>query len=302
MGFLTSAIALFHTNALPVTAEEIFRRRVSGMPVVALGSLAMLLCGGAATAADGKLLGTGGLVSLDGAAGGGITPWAVVATYAEREQIGAVASIASVNTRDFRLASKAIALGFNNRFEVSLAQQRFYSPAAVLGQDVIGAKAVLAGDLIYGTTPQLSLGVQFKRSTYPDRLKAIGINDTQDVDFYLSTSRLFLNGPLHRSWLINATARSTKAQQTGLLGFSNRRSLMLELSAAVLLNNTLALGFEFKDKPDQLAGLREDPWQDVFLAWFPNKQLTWGLAYVDLGRVAGRARQRGTFLTFQGQF
>ncbi len=130
----------------------------------------------------------------------------------------------------------------------------------------------------------------------------MGIRDQKDVDLYASVSRLFLSGPLDRSWLVNATVRSTKAQQIGLLGFSADRKWVLETSTAMLLNRNLALGVEYKTKPDELSGLREDDWKDVFLAWFPNKNLTLAVAYVDLGTIAGRKNQNGYFFTLQGQF
>jgi hypothetical protein len=52
--------------------------------------LAVLLCGlPALTLADnGRLLATGGVSSLEGAAGGGITPWAVLAGYGEAGKPG----------------------------------------------------------------------------------------------------------------------------------------------------------------------------------------------------------------------
>ena len=51
--------------------------------------LAALLCGNALAAGDGKLLLTGGVSSIDGAAGGGLTPWAVTGSYATSGQFGA---------------------------------------------------------------------------------------------------------------------------------------------------------------------------------------------------------------------
>ena len=41
-----------------------------------------------ASADAGRLLATGGATSLEGAAGGGITPWAVLAGYGERGEWG----------------------------------------------------------------------------------------------------------------------------------------------------------------------------------------------------------------------
>ena len=246
-------------------------------------------------------------MSIEGSAGGGISPWAVIAGYNESDQLSLLASSSRTETDDYQLQTNSVAVGAYNRVELSFTRQTFaipnsISPGGRLGQDVVGAKVRLLGDLIYGAYPQVSLGAQFKRSTEGATLDALGIKDHNDVDLYASVSRLFLSGPLARSWLVNATVRSTKAQQTGLLGFSADRKLVLEASAAMLLNRTLALGVEYKTKPDQLSGLREDDWKDVFLAWFPNKNLTLGVAYVDLGSIAGRKNQNGYFFTLQGQF
>ncbi len=246
-------------------------------------------------------------MSIEGSAGGGISPWAVIAGYNEADQWSALASSSRTETDNYRLQSNSVAIGWHNRVELSYARQRFDVPSAVspegrLGQDIFGAKVRVAGDLIYGPTPQISLGAQFKRSTAGTTLDAFGISDQKDIDLYASVSRLFLSGPIDRSWLVNATVRSTKAQQTGLLGFSADRKFVLEGSTAVLLNRYLALGIEYKTKPDELIGVREDDWKDIFLAWFPNKHLTLGVAYVDLGSLAGHKNQNGYFFTLQGQF
>lgn len=264
----------------------------------------LVLCATAfsAAAGDGKLRGAGGLISIEGSAGGGISPWAVIAGYNEADQASALAASSRVETDDYQLQTNSVAIGAYNRVELSLTRQTFAIPGARLGQDILGAKVRLAGDLIYGPYPQVSLGAQYKRSTQGSTLSALGIRDQQDVDFYASVSRLFLSGPLDRSWLVNATVRSTKAQQTGLLGFSSNRKFVLEGSTAMLLNRYVALGLEYKTKPDELSGLREDDWKDVFLAWFPNKKLTLAVAYVDLGEIATRKNQNGYFFTLQGQF
>ena len=264
--------------------------------------LALCATAFSAAAGDGKLRGAGGLISIEGSAGGGISPWAVIAGYNEADQASALAASSRVETDDYQLQTNSVAIGAYNRVELSLTRQTFAIPGARLGQDILGAKVRLAGDLIYGPYPQVSLGAQYKRSTQGSTLSALGIRDQQDVDFYASVSRLFLSGPLDRSWLVNATVRSTKAQQTGLLGFSSNRKFVLEGSTAMLLNRYVALGLEYKTKPDELSGLREDDWKDVFLAWFPNKKLTLAVAYVDLGEIATRKNQNGYFFTLQGQF
>ena len=255
-----------------------------------------------AHAGDGKLLGAGGLISIEGAAGGGISPWAVIAGYEEADQWGVLASSSRTESDDYQLQTNSVAIGAFNRVELSATRQTFTIPGGRLGQDILAAKVRLIGDLVYGPYPQISLGAQFKRSTEGATLDALGIADHKDLDLYASVSRLFLSGPLDRSWLVNATVRSTKAQQIGLLGFSAKRKLVLEGSAAMLLNRNLALGLEYRAKPDELSGLREDAWKDLFVAWFPNKNLTLAVAYVDLGSIAGRKNQNGYFFTLQGQF
>ena len=241
-------------------------------------------------------------MSIEGTAGGGISPWAVIAGYNEADQWSLLAASARTELDNYQLQTNSVAIGGYNRVELSFARQTFTIPGGRLGQDILGAKVRLAGDLIYGPYPQVSVGAQFKRNTEGATLDALGIAEHDDVDFYASVSRLFLSGPLDRSWLVNATVRSTKAQQTGLLGFGADRKFVLEASTAMLVNRYVAVGMEYKAKPDLLSGLREDDWKDIFVAWFPSKNLTLAVAYVDLGVIAGRKNQNGYFFTLQGQF
>jgi len=78
-----------------------------------------------------------------------------------------------------------------------------------------------------------------------------------------------------------------------------------------LLNRHLAIGAEYRAKPDKLnpsalgAGLEEDDWSDVFIAWAPNKSLSFTLAYVDLGHIVPAVvtrRQQGAYLSAQVAF
>lgn len=61
-----------------------------------------------AQAQAGKLLLSGGVSSVDGAAGGGLTPWAVTGSYATAGQVGATAFITGAKTQDYRLASYGV--------------------------------------------------------------------------------------------------------------------------------------------------------------------------------------------------
>ena len=100
--------------------------------------------------AQGRLVATGGVTQIEGAAGGGIVPWALVAGYGTRDEIGATAFGTAVNTQNFRLRVFGGAVGFYDRVEVSFAEQRLNLGSTVPGksltQDVIGLKVRLAGD------------------------------------------------------------------------------------------------------------------------------------------------------------
>ena len=93
------------------------------------------------------------------------------------------------------------------------------------------------------------------------------------------------------------------AWRIGILGFGgdrhDGRSLEFEGSAAVLLHRTLALGAEYRTKPDNLNIADEDAAWDAFLAWAPSKHVSLTLAYVDLGNIVIADNQRGWYASVQ---
>ena len=66
----------------------------------------------------------------------------------------------------------------------------------------------------------------------------------------------------------------------------------------MFLVDSLALGVEYRGKPDNLSAFREQAWRDLFLAWVPDKHVSVTLASVRLGEVAG-FRQKGWYLSLQ---
>jgi len=274
---------------------------------------------------NGKLLLTGGVSSVDGAAGGGLTPWAVTASYATENQVGATAHLTRVKTQDYAMTAYGAAVGIGDRFEFSIARQDFDTgatgtalglPGLHLKQDILGAKLRVAGDAILDSDslmPQIAIGLEHKTAHAGDlepTLTALGAS-TSGTDVYLSATKLFLAQGL----LLNGTLRATKANQNGLLGFSGTGhtgySVQPEISIAWLARKNVAIGAEYRGKPDNLnpsllgAGLKEDDWSDVFVAWAPSKNLSLTLAYVDLGRIVpavATRRQTGTYLSAQVAF
>ncbi len=255
----------------------------------------------AATQADSKLLATGGATSIEGAAGGGLVPWAVISGYGDSGEWGGAASLTRVGVDDFQLDVRSLSIGIENRLEFSVSRQHLdvLPLDLVISQDILGAKLRLSGDLVYTRVPQLSLGLQYKRNRDMAVPTALGAASGSGVDLYLAASKLWLNGLLGRNLFANVTLRSTAAHQTGLLGFGDERELQLEASAGIFLNRQWILGAEYRQKPDKLAAVAEDDWADVFVGWFPGKRFAAVLAWTDLGAIAGLPGQGGWYLSLQ---
>jgi hypothetical protein len=297
---------------------------------------AAALCG-SAFADTGKLLLTGGVSSIDGAAGGGLTPWATIGTNATEGETGVSAHLSRAVVTDYQLNTMGVALAFDDRFEVSFAQQEFNaSPATALnglgfsvqnGQrikmDILGVKVKVAGDAVLDSDrlmPQIAVGIEQKSvnaGSITPVLDFLGAK-TSGTDFYISATKLFLANSL----LVNGTLRYTNANQNGLVGFgskapgSNSASWVPEVSVAYLLSKNVAIGAEYRAKPNNLRalgmannlgeGLQEDAWKDIFIAWAPNKNSSITLAYLDLGRilpgVTSSRNQSGYYLSAQFAF
>lgn len=270
--------------------------------------LALLTAIAPVVAAPGaRIIATGGAISVEGAAGGGIVPWSLLAGYGENQQFGGTAWYTQVQPSDFRLQAYGAAASLHNRVELSLGKQRFdidqVIPGEVLEQTIIGAKLRLAGELIYSDMPQLSIGLQYKSNTRFEIPEAVGARDENGLDFYIAASKLWLDGPFNRSFFLNATARATKANQMGLLGFggdrNNARKLVAEISTGLFLTRNWVIGAEYRQKPDNLGFAGEDDWYDVFIGWFPSKRLSIIAAWSDLGSIAGLEDQKGAYLSLQ---
>jgi len=302
-------------------AQNSFRRRIR-RPVVAV---AAVIAAHAAHAqfvppptdrvGSGKLLLTGGVSQVEGAAGGGLVPWAVIGGYDTGGQWGANVHATRVRTQDFNLDTYGVAVGVDDRLELTLAKQIFDTRAAgtALGlgenfkfeQDIFGAKVRILGDAVLDSDtwmPQVAVGIQHKQNNQGDIVRAVGARKSSGTDFYISATKLFLA----HSILVNGTLRMTKANQFGLLGFGGPNGdsykPQAELSAAYLFRRDLAAGAEFRTKPSNLAFAREQNAKDVFVAWAPNKNLALTAAYVDLGDIATFRNQHGWYLSGQAGF
>ena len=261
-----------------------------------------------------KLLLTGGVTNIEGSAGGGLTPWAIIGGYGTRDQIGANAFFTNVRSKDYELRSGGALIGIYDRVELSVAEQKFDTRQVgnLLGlgsgykftQKIVGVKLKVAGDAVLeqdSWLPQIAVGLQHKENDRGDLLHALGIKSDRGTDYYVSATKLLLA----QSVLLNGTVRFTKANQTGILGFGtatrDKYDAVFESSVAWLLRKDLAIGAEFRQKPDHLP-FKEDNWFDLFIAWAPTKNVSVTLAYADLGNIVIKDRQKATYLSLQVGF
>ncbi len=265
--------------------------------------------------AGGKLLLTDGISTVEGAAGGGIATWAVIAGHETDAGIGGAAHATMVALPDFTLTSFGGAIGLRDRVELSYARQRFDTRDAgaalglgkgfTFGQDIFGAKLKLAGDAVWDqdrVLPQISVGIQHRRAIQGAVIAAVGGRHDRGTDVYVAATKLILS----RGLLLNGTLRYTRANQWGLLGFGGDRgtgrSAQFEGSAALLLSRRLVVGGEYRTKPDNLGFAQEDDAIDLFAAWAVHRHVTLTAAYADLGDIATVRKQRGLFLSARTAF
>ncbi|MCS3466573.1 hypothetical protein M2401_000283 [Pseudomonas sp. JUb42] len=268
-----------------------------------------------AEADNGRLIATGGATSIEGGAGGGVIPWAVLTGYGDEGEWGASAFATHVNLPDYTLDVAGMAASYGNRVELSYAHQRFDLGTLVhklslpddnLSQDIFGVKVRLFGDLIYDNLPQVSLGLEYKHQNDFLIPSLVGAKRDSDVEGYLTASRLFMGAAFGYNVVVNGGVRYSRANETGLLGFGgdrrDSRSLLKEGGVAVLFNPHWALGMDYREKPDNLSFAGESDWVDLFVGYFPNKHVSFVLAYARLGEIATLDNQNGTYLSVQGSF
>lgn len=258
--------------------------------------------------ADDRLEWTGAVSQVEGAAGGGLVPWALIAGLGTDVQIGASAFATYVSTQDFALRAAGANLGVADRVELSFARQRFDAnsviPGLTLGQDILGLKARLVGDAVFAPDewwPQLAVGALWKRTLdFGGVPSAVGAASGSDVDYYIAATKVYFAALAGRNVIVDATFRRTRADQLGLLGFGGSEGgyrVEPELSAGIWLIDSVLLGAEYRDKPRELGAFKEDSAEDAFLAWAPIKNIAVTAAWTDLGPIAGKPPQRGFYIS-----
>ena len=140
-----------------------------------------------AQADTGKLSLTGGITSIDGAAGGGITPWATIGTMGN--EIGVSAAVSTLRTNDYDFRTTGLAIAFKDRYEISIGKQELGlersndAAGQRVNMDIIGLKYRVAGDAILDSDnlmPQISVGVLNKRISATETV--MGVIDSLAAD------------------------------------------------------------------------------------------------------------------------
>lgn len=285
---------------------------MSGIRTVirALGLFALLVQTGNADP-GGRLPATGGVVSVEGSGGGGLTSWALITGYGTADEWGGAVSYTRLPLPDYQFESTAVTLGLFDWVELSAARQQFdlqdVVPGETISQDILAVKWRVVGDAVFAPDswlPQLAISLQHKRNGDFDFIPAaLGGQHDRDTELHLAASKLYFAAAFGHNLLVNVGVRHSRANQFGLLGFGgpddDERKWLAEASAAVFLTDSLLLGAEYRQKPDLLA-VAEDDAHDFFLAWVPNRHLALTVARVDLGRIAvTRGDQVGTYVQLQ---
>lgn len=260
---------------------------------------------------------------LEGQAGGGLTPWAILAPSAP------LVSYTNLKTNDYQFQNIAIGGTLWNRLELSYSSQLLDAPTVGtalslderIDQTVLGAKFKLLDAKAKSWVPAVALGVQAKSASGSilDALKAAGaISDTSGTDFYLTATKIFgVNGT---NVVLTGTLRATKANQFGLLGFgggnngNNDYKLEPEFNLGGFVADNVAVGGEYRFRPNNISsaafGIKETGAQDIWIAYLPNPHYAVTAAYVDLGQVGPSRKavpaigstQDGLYLQLQANF
>ncbi|CAH0350046.1 DUF3034 family protein [Aquabacterium sp. CECT 9606] len=283
---------------------------------LAVAAACAVLVPNSARAGD-RLLATWGVTQVEGAGGGGLTPWATIAGSGSSNQTGGSAFVTHSRTNDgYDLKVAGAAVGIRDRVELSMARWSFKLSDVVPDKSIemssLGVKVKVIGDAVYDQDswlPQISVGAQYKSNDDKGLVNSFGA-DNSDVDVYASATKLWLGAAGGYNVLANLTLRLTRANQFGLVGFGgaghDKRKLMAEGSVGVMLRDDLVLGTEYRQKPNNLedtaAILKEEAAWDVFVAWFPTRLISLTAAWLNLGNIVSKPDQQGLYLSGQVTF
>lgn len=257
------------------------------------------------------------VTEIDGQAGGGLVPWALLA---DRPSV----AVTSLNTQNLGVNSVAVNGGIANRVELSYARTSANIIGTALGNasnlanvDNYGVKVKL-NDM--GTLPQFAVGVVNKQAsgTLLDGTVVPALNNTKSgTDVYVAATKVV--NIVGTNVLLNGVIRASKANQLGVLGFGGGNaagaktgySYKPEVSAEIFAAENVIIGAEYRAEPSNGVTatdgvLHQNSAYDLNVVYVANKNLALTAAYVNLGQVApalaGSNRQAGMYLQAQVTF
>lgn len=233
----------------------------------------------------------------------------------------------SVARQNFGLGSTGAALdgavaGFVGVPVTSLPAALQFGSNYSFRQTIYGAKVRVFGNAVYDQNtllPQVSVGLNYHQNDNTATIEALGAR-ANGTTYYIAATKLFLDGLFGRYTLINVGLRLTNSNDNGLLGFGGisrnggyDRSYQVEpnVSFAQFITRDIAVGYDFRAMPHyQLVGYnglgnaisKTNPWQDVFVAVFPTKNISITAAYARLGTVASVPNQNGLYVSLTASF
>jgi hypothetical protein len=201
-----------------------------------------------------------------------------------------------------------------------------------LKMEVYGAKLRVFGDAVYTSDsyiPQVAIGGLYKENTTSALVHTLGADKAKDWEAYIAATKVFFR----YSTLVNFTARYTAANEIGLVGFGacdqngncdSKKEVRMEASIAHLVAKNTAIGGEWQQHGDNLDGRsvnvgaldlsaltgviggdvqsaltqkKEGDWFDIFMAYAPNKNISFVVAYLMLGNISVAPDQNGFYLS-----
>ncbi len=136
----------------------------------------------------------------------------------------------------------------------------------------------------------------------------IHVKDDSGFDVTITASKMLTCFP--RPVILSAGARSTEAAHVGFFGFTDRRKIVGEFAACVLLSDKLGVGVEYRMKPDTFdipAGtsgvlLEEDDWWTLEAGYLVNSNLSVSLGYGHFGHLFTHTGNRGFGVAVKYEF
>jgi len=288
------------------------------------------------------------LLTIEGEGGGAIVPWAYTSNASKDGGIGMPAgSIWTWVSDSYTINFWPVAVSIGDRLELGFAYQNL--DISTLKDDLRGDSfAALGGaarldaelDNLQMFTahakyqfvkesenwPAMAVSVSYKKAldvdelddnltedvrtvlgaASPDVLEWMGVDDDDGFEVNLMATKLWKTKiPL----LTAVNLRYTQANQLGFLGFSDDWSLNPEFTLAILPEANVAVGVEYRHKPDKLRSVNdyltsrgvaggfaqlndysfeEDDFIDFFVAYLPTPNLTIAAGVANIGNVVHR--------------